>query len=213
MPEARRRRPRRLGVVVLLALLLAGVSAAEEPSRAGGARPSLVRDPEDGAIDLSGWLATRTGVLPIPVPITEPAVGYGAALALVKFQRRRARRGAEGPAGTERKADTAQHRRRRRGAHRERDLGRVRRVHRPLQGGPLALQGGGLEALADARLLRLERAGLRLHHGRLGRLPGARAPPREERPLRRACSSRTSTRRSRSTCRSSRPRSRSPSST
>ena len=67
----------------LLALLLAGASAAEEPA---AGKASLFRDPEDGAIDLSGWLASRTGVLPIPVPITEPAVGYGGALAIVKFQ-------------------------------------------------------------------------------------------------------------------------------
>jgi hypothetical protein len=88
MLEARRRGPRPRIVVVLLAICLAGVSTAEEPTAGAPEvkKPSLVRDPEDGAIDLSGWLATRTGVLPIPVPITEPAVGYGAALALVNFR-------------------------------------------------------------------------------------------------------------------------------
>ncbi len=94
-PGARRSgcRLRRLLVAVSLALCCAGGAAAEEPAAGAPAasRPSLFRDPEDGAIDLSGWLASRTGILPIPVPITEPAVGYGAALALVNFQRRRAR--------------------------------------------------------------------------------------------------------------------------
>ena len=94
-------------------------------------RLSPFRDPEDGAFDLSGWLASRTGMIPVPVPITEPAVGYGAALALVTSaaegspDTRRRRRPSEGR--------TARHRRGRRGAHRERDVGRGRRVHRPLE--------------------------------------------------------------------------------
>lgn len=53
---------------------------------AGKKTLSLFKDPEDGAIDLSRWLASRTGVLLVPVPITEPAVGYGAAVALVSFR-------------------------------------------------------------------------------------------------------------------------------
>lgn len=81
--EARRLLWRLQGFLVLLALVLAPAMAAEEPA---AAKASLFRDPEDGAIDLSGWLASRTGVLPVPVPITEPAVGYGAALALVNFR-------------------------------------------------------------------------------------------------------------------------------
>ncbi len=80
--DARRFRWRLQGLLVLLALLRAPSVAAEEPS---AARPSFFRDPEDGAIDLSGWLATRTGVLPLVSPITEPAVGFGAAVALVHF--------------------------------------------------------------------------------------------------------------------------------
>lgn len=38
------------------------------------------RDPEDGAFDVSRHLATTTGFLPVPMLITEPAVGYGAGL-------------------------------------------------------------------------------------------------------------------------------------
>ena len=89
MPSPRTaERPRLLGSLAFVVLLAAPLAAAEEPAAAktAAAKPSLFRDPEDGALDLSGWLASRTGVLPIPFPITEPAVGYGGALALVKFQ-------------------------------------------------------------------------------------------------------------------------------
>jgi len=39
------------------------------------------KDPEDGAFDISHYLFNLHGFLPILSPITEPAVGYGAALA------------------------------------------------------------------------------------------------------------------------------------
>jgi hypothetical protein len=42
-------------------------------------------DPQDGYLDTSEWLATRTGFLPVPIIITEPAVGYGGGLALAFF--------------------------------------------------------------------------------------------------------------------------------
>jgi outer membrane protein assembly factor BamA len=37
---------------------------------------------DDGWLDLSGFLDERYGFIPLVIPITEPAVGYGAALAL-----------------------------------------------------------------------------------------------------------------------------------
>jgi len=40
-------------------------------------------DPEDGMFDVSHWLAEKKGFFPIPIVITEPAVGYGAGAALV----------------------------------------------------------------------------------------------------------------------------------
>jgi hypothetical protein len=46
---------------------------------------SLFRDPEDGAFDVGGFLSTRVGFLPIAMPLTEPAVGYGLALGLTFF--------------------------------------------------------------------------------------------------------------------------------
>lgn len=40
-------------------------------------------DPSDGMFDVSDWLAEKKGVFPVPIIITEPAVGYGAGAALV----------------------------------------------------------------------------------------------------------------------------------
>ena len=40
-------------------------------------------DPEDGMFDVSHWLAEKRGAFPIPIIITEPAVGYGAGAGLV----------------------------------------------------------------------------------------------------------------------------------
>lgn len=40
-------------------------------------------DPQDGALDASEWLIDRKGFLPVPILITEPAIGYGGGLALM----------------------------------------------------------------------------------------------------------------------------------
>ena len=42
-------------------------------------------DPKDGKLDTSQWLAGRTGFLPIPLFISDPAVGYGFGLGLAFF--------------------------------------------------------------------------------------------------------------------------------
>ena len=42
-------------------------------------------DPSDGNIDLSNWLLEKEGALPVPIIITEPAIGYGAGMAMVYF--------------------------------------------------------------------------------------------------------------------------------
>jgi len=42
-------------------------------------------DPKDAKLDASQWLAGRTGFLPVPIVISDPAVGYGAGLALAFF--------------------------------------------------------------------------------------------------------------------------------
>ena len=49
---------------------------------------------DDGNLDVSDWLIDRKGFLPIPIVITEPAVGYGGGLALM-FVRNSMRESAE----------------------------------------------------------------------------------------------------------------------
>ena len=39
---------------------------------------SIFKDSTDNAFDLSNFLTKQKGVLPVIVPITEPAIGYGA---------------------------------------------------------------------------------------------------------------------------------------
>ena len=42
-------------------------------------------DPEDGMLDASDYLASARGFLPVPIIITEPAVGFGLGLAAAYF--------------------------------------------------------------------------------------------------------------------------------
>ena len=46
-------------------------------------KQNLFRDPRDGAIDASEWLVEKKGFLPVPILITEPAIGYGAGMGLM----------------------------------------------------------------------------------------------------------------------------------
>ena len=47
--------------------------------------PDRLKDGEDGAFDLSDYLLRHRGVLPMPIVVTEPAVGYGGGVALTYF--------------------------------------------------------------------------------------------------------------------------------
>lgn len=47
------------------------------------------RDPVDNAYDMSSFLLEHKGLLPVPVIITEPAVGYGGGAALIYFHHRK----------------------------------------------------------------------------------------------------------------------------
>lgn len=60
-------------------------AAAPEP-RSGAAR---FFDPDDGALDLSYFLEKPRGVLPVPIVVTEPAVGYGGGMAGMFLRPRR----------------------------------------------------------------------------------------------------------------------------
>jgi hypothetical protein len=79
-----------LRVLASAACLLsaAGLQAADgEAKNEGAARDARFFDPADGWFDVSGFLDTAYGFVPIAAPITEPAVGYGAAAALVFIDR------------------------------------------------------------------------------------------------------------------------------
>src|SRR5262245_55689038 len=69
--------------------------AASAPSDTEKPKVSRFRDPEDGQFDLSSFLAHPRSFLPIPLVVTEPAVGYGGGLAGM-FIRPRKQAGEEG---------------------------------------------------------------------------------------------------------------------
>jgi hypothetical protein len=70
---------RRRAAAICAALCTAAGVQAQDPASAAPPTESKSRfiDPEDGQLDLSDFLATAHGFLPIPMIITEPAVGYG----------------------------------------------------------------------------------------------------------------------------------------
>jgi hypothetical protein len=47
--------------------------------------PARFTDPQDGRLDMSDYLLRHRGLLPVPLVITEPAVGYGAGAAVAYF--------------------------------------------------------------------------------------------------------------------------------
>ncbi|WP_413586904.1 BamA/TamA family outer membrane protein [Bdellovibrio sp. HCB274] len=63
----------RMLLLLLLFILASPLTRAE----------SIFLDPEDHFLDASEWLLKHRGFLPVPIIITEPAVGYGGGLALV----------------------------------------------------------------------------------------------------------------------------------
>ena len=56
----------------------------------------LFTDPEDGAFDASEWLLDKKGFLPVPIIVTEPAIGYGGGAALLWFRESLGERRAQG---------------------------------------------------------------------------------------------------------------------
>ena len=60
------------------------------------AERSVFTDPEDGQFDASEWLLDKKGFLPVPMIITEPAIGYGAGAALLWFRESIGERRAQG---------------------------------------------------------------------------------------------------------------------
>ncbi len=86
------KRTARTATLAFAGMLAAGPVKADE----AGWR-ELFKDPEDGRLDSSRWLMGRRGFLPVPLVITEPAVGYGGGFALAFFHDRSQASGAAAP--------------------------------------------------------------------------------------------------------------------
>jgi hypothetical protein len=56
---------------------------AATPAAAGALSNPLFTDPQDGKMDASMWLLSRSGFLAVPLLITEPAVGYGGGAGII----------------------------------------------------------------------------------------------------------------------------------
>ena len=67
--------------------LFIGLSLCLATSAFGSSFWDQFKDPKDGAFDSSQWLVDRSGFLPVPIFITEPAVGYGAGVAALFFHK------------------------------------------------------------------------------------------------------------------------------
>jgi hypothetical protein len=78
-------------------LLLTCASALSGPGVAFAGWRDALTDPDDGRLDLSVYLLERKGALPIPMVITEPAVGYGGGVGLMFFQQSLSERAVAGP--------------------------------------------------------------------------------------------------------------------
>jgi hypothetical protein len=69
-----------LGIMsAAVAASCAPAAAAEASPHAAAKEPSKFYSAEDGWLDVSGFVASRYGFVPLAIPITEPAVGYGLA--------------------------------------------------------------------------------------------------------------------------------------
>jgi hypothetical protein len=71
--------------LLAIALLSLFVTASPAPGEEPAAKPRRFRDPIDGAFDIGGTAGQTSSFLPLILPITEPAVGVGAVLAVARF--------------------------------------------------------------------------------------------------------------------------------
>jgi len=62
-------------------------SAAPGQEAASAPASQLLKDPHDDKFDMSRWLLDHRGFLPVPIIITDPALGTGGGVALTFFQR------------------------------------------------------------------------------------------------------------------------------
>ncbi len=121
--KVRRRHWKRACLDALLALCLTSMPAHAQSGAKVGAAPrgastpgagqgdvtatdaatpglrALLHDPQDGKFDMSRWLLEHKGFLPMPIIVSDPAVGYGGGLAVAFFHKPR------GAASTRKTAD------------------------------------------------------------------------------------------------------------
>lgn len=75
------------GLVARLGGLALAAFLAATPGLATALSLEDFRDPEDGRFDTSRFLLDLQGFLPVPLIVTEPAIGYGGGAALLFFNR------------------------------------------------------------------------------------------------------------------------------
>lgn len=79
---------------IVFALLAATGAWAQLPADTASDKANWFHSADDGQLDVSGFLDQTYGFLPVLIPITEPAVGYGAAGVLAFIDRKESDRGA-----------------------------------------------------------------------------------------------------------------------
>ena len=72
----------RLSIHSTVLLLIGLISFSAGQSIASQMLKELI-DPKDGQIDTTSFLSSRYGFTPVPIIITEPAIGYGGGMSLV----------------------------------------------------------------------------------------------------------------------------------
>src|SRR5947209_6682155 len=80
-----------LAAALMLGVPFAGnaLGASDDPATSAdtpAAKPSIFFDQQDGNVDLSEFLLEKKGFLPVPIIITEPAIGYGGGLSALFFR-------------------------------------------------------------------------------------------------------------------------------
>ena len=76
---------RQRSLLVILLLTVCFIAAPLSQNAHSGSFMDKFIDPKDEKFDASNWLLKHRGFLPVPIIITEPAVGYGAGLNLLFF--------------------------------------------------------------------------------------------------------------------------------
>lgn len=82
------RPPKLIALIFLISFFILGVSQSYAQKKS-----SKLISEEDGAVDMSEFLNSTTGFLPVPIIITEPAVGFGGGIALAYFHKRKGEQG------------------------------------------------------------------------------------------------------------------------